>query len=559
MKKFTLFLFATFLATSTYGQRVLSTQQPSVAPGQNPMKEVRANAPKSLSIMREKLNTQRVAPRKDFNPTVTTVITEAPDGEKHENTFRSGNYYYAFYGYVFSGSNETAVGNYVVTDDAIYLKDLFSGIATNSYLKLDKTGDNTYVAHLPQAIYEQESNGTTTQYYATKLVLNADGSAFVPDTLDDGTIDQDVEFVLDNDTLKSVGLDESSIIGFTDNTYGWYGYGEFDIALFDNPYTVTDIPEGTTVEKWVLNESQLANIAIVEDEFYIQDPIMGDSGHWFKGTIEGNKVTFSGMQYLGVNPNYNMHAIFTPGTWEEVMREDSSTAINYALADEIVMNYDKDAKKLSAEDASGAFIINAALSRVYFLESYTDPLLYYYEEVAATPATPVITFVSEFYTDYGFGYMEFTLPPTDTEGKFIDTNKMYYNLYFDNSEEPEVFTTDTYQKLTEDMTNIPYSFTDNWEILADGSSHTITFYVAEYDNIGVSQSYTGGGETRRSEIYWAKNPAGIQGVTVNGKTVKSVNYYDLSGRKIAEPAQGLYIMEIQYADGSKKSIKRLAK
>ncbi|MGI6224162.1 MAG: hypothetical protein ACOYJG_11210 [Prevotella sp.] len=558
MKKFTLLLFATFVATTCFGQRVLSTQQSSIAPGQNPMNEVRANAPKSLNMMREKFNTQRVAPRKDFTPTVTTVITEAPDGENHENTFRRGTYYYSYWGYLFTGLNEAGVGNYVVTDDALYLKDPFGGITTNSYLKLDKTEDNQYVAHLPQAIYSEEYNGTTYTYYASKLVLNSDTTGYVPDTLDDGTIDQDIEFVIDNDTLKSVGLDFSCIIGLTDDAYQWYNFGDYDIALFDNPYTVTTLPDGATVEKWVLNESQLANTAIVDNEFYIQDPVMGDSGNWFKGTIDGTKVTFSGMQYLGINPNYNVHSFFFPATWEEIT-QDEQTYTSYSLADDIVMTYDEDAKKLSAEDASGAFIINAALSRVYYIAGYTDPLLYYFNEVPATPKAPEITNLSEYNTDYGYAYMQFELPSTDIDGNFIDPSKIYYNLYYDDSEEPETFTTDTYERLTEDMTNVPYTFTDNWDFYADGTTHTIYLYVAEYDNIGVSQTYTGGGESHRSSITWAKNPANVQGVTVDNKTVKSVKYYDLSGRQVSAHAQGLYIKEIQYTDGSKKSIKSLAK
>ena len=116
--------------------------------------------------------------------------------------------------------------------------------------------------------------------------------------------------------------------------------------------------------------------------------------------------------------------------------------------------------------------------------------------------------------------------------------KLYYNIYFDGSEEPETLSPDDYQNLTEEMTNVPYDFSDNYDFLCDGTTHTFYFYVAEYNNIGVSPPYTGGGETHRSNIVWATNPTSIKGVSSDSKSVKSVNYYDLSGRQVSAPAQG---------------------
>lgn len=179
-------------------------------------------------------------------------------------------------------------------------------------------------------------------------------------------------------------------------------------------------------------------------------------------------------------------------------------------------------------------------------------------EVAATPADPVITTLTAYDEQYGAGF-QFELPAVDVDGNFIDPSKIYYNIYFDGSEEPETLSPDDYQNLTEEMTNVPYDFSDNYDFLCGGTTHTFYFYVAEYNNIGVSQTYTGGGETHRSNIVWATNPTSIKGVSSDSKSVKSVNYYDLSGRQVSAPAQGLYIKTITYTDGSKKNVKRMAK
>lgn len=558
MKKFTLVCLATLIASASFGQKSMTLLKNATPSDKAPSKEVRMNARKSLASMREQLKANRVAVRKDFTPTVTTSITEPPAGEEHQNTILRSDYYYNIWGNIIGGTNKAGLGNYVMTDDAIYLRDPFSGFPSRTYLKLDKTADNEYVAHLPQAIYEEEYEGTTYQYYATKLRINDEGTTYIPDTLDDNTIDQDVRFVLDEDTLKAVDLDGEKIIGLTDNTYAWYGYGDFNYVLFDNPYTGNTVPDGATIEKWSLNGSELVNVAFVDNDVYVQDPVLGESGYWLKGAISGNKATFSGMQYMGVNGDYTTHEFFLPATYTTYLDDEGETQYIYTIADDIVFNYDKDAKKLTSAGDSTAFTFNGAPDEIYWITCYNDPVLKKFVEVAATPADPVITTLTPYDEEYGAGLM-FELPAVDVDGNFIDPAKLYYNIYFDGSEEPETLSPDDYQNLTEEMTNVPYDFSDNYDFRCDGTTHVFYFYVAEYNNIGVSQTYTGGGETHRSNIVWATNPTSIKGVSSDSKSVKSVNYYDLSGRQVSAPAQGLYIKTITYTDGSKKNVKRMAK
>lgn len=558
MKRITILCFATLFATAIFGQRPLMSQYSSRISGKNLIEQLKANRDMKISSLGEKMNVNRTM-RKEFTPTVDSIITEAPEGEIHDNTLRCGNYYYNLWGNVMENSEDAATGTYVKTDDAIYILDPFLGLGTDSYLKLDKTGENQYVAHLPQAIYDEDNGGTTYHFYASKLKLNDEGNSYVPDTLDDNTPDQDVQFVIENDTLKAVNLNGDYIIGLTNNNYDWYGFGDYGYAIYDNPYTPTSLPDGAAAEPWVLNESEIVNVAVVGDEFYIQDPLLGDSGNWFKGIIADDKVTFSGMQYLGINPNFDFHEFFFPGEWEDIV-QNGDTVTYYSFADEVVMNYDKVGKRLTAANESSAFLINCSLGKIDCFATYNNPVLYKYQDAATTPADPEILNVVEYTAENGNGNILFNLPATDVNGVYIDKNKLYYNLYFDNSEIPVEFTTDTYINLEENMTNVPYTFDDDWDFEASGALHTVYYYVADYVNIGISQSYiSSDGDAHRSNIIWADNPASVQGVTVNGKSVKSVNYYDLSGRQVSTPSQGLYIKEIQYADGSKKSEKRLAK
>ena len=45
--------------------------------------------------------------------------------------------------------------------------------------------------------------------------------------------------------------------------------------------------------------------------------------------------------------------------------------------------------------------------------------------------------------------------------------------------------------------------------------------------------------------------------TTEAKSVKSVEYTDLSGRTISQPQHGIYLKTVKFADGSQKTVKYL--
>ena len=130
-------------------------------------------------------------------------------------------------------------------------------------------------------------------------------------------------------------------------------------------------------------------------------------------------------------------------------------------------------------------------------------------DVAATPADPEILEVGNYDSEEGYGYVAFTIPTTDIDGNDLKESELYYQLYSDiNGDiQPITFTTDLYIKISEDMSIIPYTFTDNYDF-ADKGSYKIVFlnynFNTMYDRIGVKSIYTGGGETNESEIVWAE-------------------------------------------------------
>ena len=177
----------------------------------------------------------------------------------------------------------------------------------------------------------------------------------------------------------------------------------------------------------------------------------------------------------------------------------------------------------------------------------------------ATPATPTITEFTE--DDYGH-YVKMTIPAKDVDGNDIFAALLSYQLLVDRNGEQSVyeFTTDNYEFIEENMTVVPYNFTDYYDI--DVAGKQVYIYgddIDEWNAIGVKSIYTVGDksrETRESEIFWYQlKPTAI--TSIDNNDVVETNYYDLQGRKVTTNATGLLIKQMRMQDGTTKSIKVL--
>ncbi len=174
----------------------------------------------------------------------------------------------------------------------------------------------------------------------------------------------------------------------------------------------------------------------------------------------------------------------------------------------------------------------------------------------ATPATPTITEFTE--DDYGH-YVKMTIPAKDVDGNDIFAALLSYQLLVDRNGEQSVyeFTTDNYEFIEENMTVVPYNFTDYYDIDVAGKQVYIYGDIDEWSAIGVKSIYTVGDksrETRESEIFWYQlKPTAISEVNTNN--VVETNYYDLQGRKVDANATGLLIKQMRMQDGTTRAVK----
>ena len=169
-------------------------------------------------------------------------------------------------------------------------------------------------------------------------------------------------------------------------------------------------------------------------------------------------------------------------------------------------------------DTDWAFIIYSGSNIYLYGDTYTPATISYLDEeaefitpvvadVAATPADPEILRINNYDSEVGYGSVAFVIPTTDAEDNDLMEDKLYYVLYSEIDGEAEVitFTPDLYEKLTEDMTEVPFTFTDNWDF-ADKGSYKLVFlnynFNKMYDRVGVQSIYYGGGERNVSAIVW---------------------------------------------------------
>ena len=96
-------------------------------------------------------------------------------------------------------------------------------------------------------------------------------------------------------------------------------------------------------------------------------------------------------------------------------------------------------------------------------------------DVAATPADPSILEVGPYDTSEGYGYVLLDVPTTDVDGNDIKESKLSYQLFSDIEKDiqPIVFTPELYDKLTEDLSIIPYEFTDSYDFVVYGANKLV--------------------------------------------------------------------------------------
>lgn len=562
-----------FAATAVYAQTspqsivlAQTTNQPAVfAPTSPQSAALRSGSRTQLSPVADGLFRNAPAKKSGASLLPVNIIYNEPEGTAHERLLRKGFRFQNTSSGVTADSYDYAVGRYVEGDDGnLYLYEPFNSLATQSWLRLEKVDDEHYVAHTPQPIYQ--NNGTT--YYATWMKMaRLDGHTygFIPDTIN-GKPDYDMKFTL-RDGMLSVDDDEHfedtryplHLLCLADANNQWTGYGEGLTRIEPMNETATQLPQGVEPQDYALETTTMNSVtqevtsvrtmtkaAFDGNDVYLLNP--GDSLSWIKGTIEDGKAVFH-RQYAGADEAQSLQLWFFPATYGIV---NDSSMIDYGVvfhirdyheANQIAFDYDTANGTLTAVTGT-SMLINARPDYIYYLHNYDDPQYRRFTEKEATPVEPVIMDAWGYDPNAKCGQIQFKLLPKSTEGDDLNSDKLYYSFYVDDDTEPFVFSTDTYYGLTEDLTEVPYNFSDNYDFFSTNDIKSFFYYFdeQEHDRLGLQSVYRGNDIEHRSDIVWIDTSTlGISIPSANDKQ-GTAEYYDLSGRRLTQPQHGITIV-----------------
>lgn len=430
-------------------------------------------------------------------------------------------------------------------DGCLYVKNPVGVYTTGSWLKLEHTEGTTYVANLPQPATESwDYEGEEVWMNYDRLAYDEDEGYYYP-----SFEESQLTFNYENGVLTSVGEigedeDVPVMLGLTYNIYGpedadeaWAWFGVNNLTVQPIETEPLDLPAGLSAQKKVMSSSDgetHAWLAVDGNNIYLcTDPGLG----YAVGTIDGGNAVFVSGQYLGVSGN--SHCFFYGGESEFIEDEDYYEGYTtYHRADDITFDYFTEGSiTLQSE---GAIIINEGTLSFYAKQIFDKPVISDYDAVEAAPANPVIVRF-EPYDDFDeYGVFVFDLPANTADGQTLSKVDLYYNIFFDGSDEPYVFTPGLYQLLDSPITNIPYNFTDGgYDFTVKGQRHTIVFYE-DVPAIGVQSVNNANDNIYKSQIVWSNGDlSGIESVTAN--TDADITLYDITGRQVTEPTPGIYI------------------
>lgn len=561
MRNIYLSVFALAVATTAFAQG------PSLVDGtlakslERTLSATRHMAPKSQMRVTAPLGTPSVR-----KTSADDIITEAPEGTVYKNMYHAGDGFIAPYGEVYELSTDGLADDVVFADDGtVYLRNPLTTFYTNTYVRGTLNGDTVSVA-LPQHIQHLDADPDSGEeeadvylYKCSYKQVDDEGGSFFP------TDDQTMKFVWTGDSLIMVNSTETSyLLGACTADGGWYGFGDYvnSYAVFKGE-TVRP-GDGATVQQCAfksycdgVESGSVVKMAVDGNDIYLSGVNPNQPDAWIKGTIQGNKATFAGAQYLGVDQVTESHTFFEPVGYEEVYVEEwDDYDWEYYFNPSLEMDYDADAQRLTCDTL---FSINQGYRLVNQMYTYEDFSFEPWNERPATPANPELEGYEDYFSDYGYGMFAFYLERSDATGYLLLDDQLYYNIYIDD--EVLTFSPDEYVMIDEELTNVPFDYTDRYDLTNYTGRYSVAIYRSGFDKIGVQLTYTGGGETHKSDIVYYVLATGetevVSAIATPAIAQQPVGvvYHDLSGRSIQKPHSGICIKTFRYADGTEKSVK----
>ncbi|GEM_PF-1096124 len=309
------------------------------------------------------------------------------------------------------------------------------------------------------------------------------------------------------------------------------------IFYLDYGTMTVELPEGVTTTSYMFtgtdsyDNSEVSREVLVAfdgNDVYFQGLTTIVPEAWVKGTMAADgTITIPGW-YVGQYDTY----LF--GVYDLYYGEQS-------------FSYDSEADKFTSANYSIMASQNGGEKSV--MEEYNDVIILHPQDIAATPQDPTINAVN---LSASYPSIQYTIPTKDADGNVLDISKLYYVVYYvkDGVQNTLTLSPELYEKLTAELTEIPYTFSDEYDIystrlyLNQGAEE-----LATWTKIGLQVIYRGGNEEHTSNIVWYELGENTALEDVKADVIETI-YYDMLGRRVDNSLNGVYIQRQRLSNGS---------
>lgn len=492
-------------------------------------------------------------------PEASEIIYEAPAG-RHVIMNCESMSTFPFFGSIYQSPDIAVAKDVVFGDDGyIYIKNILSGIATDTWIKGLLWGERVYFT-FPQPVLNDPTYGVSSIYKLVYKEWEEEGqthATYEPDVTQSIFFTyKDGKLIMQDDCMIGLCLDVEDSEGQT--TVGWGGYGEQVMYMEEFDGVPQSVPEGINTESFVFFWDNFGSSVgcylkgvITDTDVYIAD-LFGNGEGVLHGTIDGDIVTFKSNQYLGIYSNHLTY--FMPGHYD---LDESSESYGQMIHDEeMKFVLDREAASLEQKDPKQYILLNAGNEQVYYTQSFTGCKFAKGSVPAtATPAAP-IQLCPEAQSDpeIPFTYfLSYVLPVVSVDEELLPTDRLLYTVFADGK--PVKWAS------LDDSQYIPYDTTVEKEIYAHGDFHFLYLTDPYIDIIGMQQFYvTDDGELMPSEMTQVyadgSGDADVESIEADNE-IESIEYFGIDGMRYEKMQKGLNIIRVTYTNGNSVTMKHM--
>lgn len=472
------------------------------------------------------------------------VIRERPAGES-TLYWRTGGAYEYFYD-VPSPAPQTGLAlEMIKADDGVYIKDILSTGREGTYVRGTLSDDGTTLT-VPagQVINYWDERGYG--IYLSLVDLVVDGF-----TTNYTLVKGDIVYTLHDGIWELQGTADPStgnkarVVGAVytdDNSYS--GYCDWLTQLHPVEHALAVPPADLVTTTYSMRYGKggeellrTINVGFAGDKVYMQGLSEALPDSWLEGNVTDGAINIP-QQLAGIYNDYI--AYFLPTKRTDTWSNDyQMTFYKYSTIDAVHLTLADDRQVFTADPKQAILItrgpewINNA-NTILFVD---EPTFTSFDEHPATPASPIfVEYDDSKFAERHWTKVHFEIPATDSEGGFINPDKLSYCFYIDD-DIPYIFYADDYMFLPTDLEEIPYNYNDPLDFKEPGNTYV---YMTGFERIGCQSIYRGGGEERRSPIvYYNVDKRQVEGEDVDGiafplSARPATHPYSLDGRRFTK-------------------------